>query len=80
MKWYRQAQSIDHDSAAARDRLAALNDRATKVGMDAFTNAEVYRKRGDTVKAIGYYKQAADLLPNGPEKTQAQQWLEKLKP
>ena len=33
------------------------------------------------VKAIEFYKQAADLLPSGHEKSrEAQEWLEKLKP
>jgi pSer/pThr/pTyr-binding forkhead associated (FHA) protein/tetratricopeptide (TPR) repeat protein len=80
MKWYRQAQTYDHESTAARDRMAALTDLATKQGADAYNTAEVYRKRGDNAKALPLYRLAADLLPNGPEKTQAQQWLEKLKP
>jgi tetratricopeptide (TPR) repeat protein len=80
MRWYRQAQHFDAASPGARDRLAAVTDRATKEGMAAFTSAEVYRKRGDNVKAAALYKQAVDLLPNGPEKTQAQQMLEKVKP
>jgi tetratricopeptide (TPR) repeat protein len=80
LKWYRQAQSIDHESTAPRERMAALNERATKQGMEAYSIAEVYRKRGDNAKALPLYKQAADLLPNGPEKSQAQQWLERLKP
>lgn len=80
VKWYRQAQSYDHESTAARDRLTALNERATKQGKEAFDLAEVHRKRGETAKALPLYKQAADLLPSGPEKTQAQQWLERLKP
>jgi len=79
MKWYRQAQTIDRESTAPRDRMAALNERAMKQGMDAYNTAEVYRKRGDSARALALYRQAADLLPSGPEKTQAQQWVEKLK-
>jgi pSer/pThr/pTyr-binding forkhead associated (FHA) protein/tetratricopeptide (TPR) repeat protein len=66
MKWYRQAQTYDHESTAARDRIAALVDLATKQGTDAYNTAEVYRKRGDSAKALPLYRLAADLLTNGP--------------
>jgi len=77
---YQRAQQIDPNSTAARDRLNAVADRATKDGMKAFADAGVYRKRNMNGKAVELYKVAVDLLPNGPEKTEAQQWLEKLRP
>ena len=77
---YQHAQQLDPNSGAARDRLNAVADRATKEGMKAFTDAGVYRKRNMNDKAVELYKVAVDLLPNGPERTEAQQWLEKLRP
>ena len=79
-RWYERARGYDPNSAAARDRLAALQERAAKAGMDAYLEAGTYRKRSLNARAIELYKVAVDLLPNGPEKTDAQQWLEKLKP
>lgn len=79
--WYHRALEIDPASTAARDKIAALTERSTKMGMEAFANAEVYRKRGDSAKAVQYYKQAAELLPPGHEKLrEAQRYLETLKP
>jgi Inner membrane component of T3SS, cytoplasmic domain len=81
VRWYREAQRIDPGSPGARDRLAALNDRVTQEGLDAFGRAEVLRKRNDNAKAIELYKQAVELLPATNEKrADAMQWLEKLKP
>jgi len=81
VRWYREAQRIDPNSAGARDRLAALGDRLTQEGLDAFGRAEVLRKRNENAKAIELYKQAIDLLPAANEKrADALQWLEKLKP
>ena len=81
VRWYQQALRFDSTSINAQNRIAALSDRLTKQGLDAFSRAEVFRKRNDYPKAIEFYKQAADLLPSGHEKSlEAQQWLEKLKP
>ena len=58
-----------------------LTERLTKDGLEAFSTAEVLRKRADYAKAIQSYKQAAELLPRGHEKSrEAQKWLEILKP
>ncbi len=80
VRWYDRALRIDPNSAAAQQRLAAVADRRTKEGLDAFSRAEVLRKRNDIAKAIDAYQQAADLLPAANDKkAEAQQWLEKLK-
>jgi tetratricopeptide (TPR) repeat protein len=80
VRWYQQALRFDSTSTSAQNKIAALSDRLTKDGLDAFSRAEVFRKRNDFTKAIEFYKQAADLLPSGHEKNrEAQQWLEKLK-
>ena len=81
LKWYQQAIRFDANSTSAHEKAQAITERLTKDGLDAFTRAEVFRKRNDFAKAIEFYKQAADLLPSGHEKSrEAQQWLEKLKP
>ena len=81
VRWYQQALRFDSTSTNAQNKIAALSDRLTKAGLEAFSRAEVFRKRNDYPKAIEFYKQAADLLPSGHEKNrEAQQWLEKLKP
>jgi pSer/pThr/pTyr-binding forkhead associated (FHA) protein len=81
VRWYQEALRFDSTSTTARDKIAALTERLTKEGLDAFTRAEVFRKRNDDARAIEYYKQAVDLLPSSNEKRrEAQQWLEKLKP
>ena len=81
MRWYQQALRFDSTSINAQNKIAALSGRLTKDGLDAFSRAEVFRKRNDYTKAIEFYKQAADLLPSGHEKSrEAQEWLEKLKP
>jgi Inner membrane component of T3SS, cytoplasmic domain/Tetratricopeptide repeat len=81
LRWYQEALRLDATAATARDKIAGLADRLTKEGLDAFNRAEVFRKRNDYAKAIEAYKQAAELLPSGHEKSrEAQQWLEKLKP
>jgi Inner membrane component of T3SS, cytoplasmic domain len=80
IRWYERAQRLDPNSAAAQEKLAALADRRTKQGLDAFNRAEVFRKRNDAARAIAAYQEAADLLPSTNEKkAEAQQWLEKLK-
>jgi tetratricopeptide (TPR) repeat protein len=80
VRWYQQALRFDSTSTTAQNKIAALSDRLTKEGLDAFSRAEVFRKRNDFKKAIEFYKRAADLLPSGHEKSgEAQQWLEKLK-
>jgi tetratricopeptide (TPR) repeat protein len=78
-RWYERGRAYDPNAAAPRDRLAALQAGLTKQGLENFQLGEVYRKRGDTKKAAEYYRIAVDLLPNGTEKTEAQQWLEKFK-
>ena len=81
VRWYQQALRLDSNSTAARDKIASLSDRLTKEGLDAFSRAEVFRKRNDYPKAIEFYKQAANLLPGSHEKSrEAKQWLEKLTP
>ena len=81
VRWYQQALRFDSTSTNAQNKIAALSGRLTKDGLDAFSRAEVFRKRNDYAKAIEFYKQAADLLPSGHEKSrEAQEWLEKLKP
>ena len=81
VRWYDRAQRIDPTSQAVQDRLASIADRRTKVGMAAFDRAEVFRKRNDVPKALAAYQEAAELLPsNNDKKSEAQQWLEKLKP
>ena len=62
LRWYQQAVRFDSNSTIARDRIAALTERLTKDGLEAFNRAEVFRKRND-IRAIEFYKQAADLLP-----------------
>jgi hypothetical protein len=80
VRWYQQALRYDANATIARDRVAALNERLTKDGLEAFSKAEVFRKRND-IRAIEFYKQAADLLPTTHEKSrEALDWLEKLKP
>jgi len=79
-RWYERARGIDANATSARDRLIALQEKTAKAGMDAYNEAGVYRKRSLNARAIELYKLAVDLLPNGPERTDAQQWLEKLKP
>jgi len=79
VKWYQQALRFDPNSASAKEKLTEIQPRATKAGQEAYSYGEAYRKRGDDRKALEYYRQAVDLLPNGNEKTLAQQWLEKLK-
>jgi tetratricopeptide (TPR) repeat protein len=80
VRWYQQAVRFDANAAVARDRIAALTERLTKDGLEAFNRAEVFRKRND-IRAIEFYKQAADLLPSTHEKSrEALEWLEKLKP
>jgi tetratricopeptide (TPR) repeat protein len=80
LKWYQAALRYDPSTSGARDKIAALTERVTKDGLEAFTRAEVLRKRNDP-KAIELYKQAAELLPSNHEKhREAQEWLEKLKP
>jgi tetratricopeptide (TPR) repeat protein len=81
VRWYQQALRLDSTATSANDRIAALSDRLIKEGLDAFTKAEVFRKRHDDAKAIELYKQAVDLLPSGHAKSrEAQEWLEKMKP
>jgi tetratricopeptide (TPR) repeat protein len=81
VRWYQQAQRLDANSTVAHDKIASLSERLTKEGLEAFTRAEVFRKRNDYPKAIEFYKQAANLLPGGHEKNrEAKQWLEKLTP
>jgi pSer/pThr/pTyr-binding forkhead associated (FHA) protein/tetratricopeptide (TPR) repeat protein len=81
VRWYQAALRYDPTAASARDRIAALTDRLTKDGLDAFGKAEVFRKRNDYAKAIESYKLAVEMLPGDHEKSrEAQQWLEKLKP
>ena len=81
LKWYQRAQTIDPASANARDKVNVLTERLTKDGLEAFSTSEVLRKRADYAKAIQSYKQAAELLPRGHEKSrEAQKWLEILKP
>jgi pSer/pThr/pTyr-binding forkhead associated (FHA) protein len=81
LRWYQEALRFDGTTTAARDKVAALTERLTKDGLEAFNRAEVFRKRNDYPRAIEAYKQAADLLPGNHEKSrEAQQWLEKLKP
>jgi len=80
VRWYDRAARLDPSSTAAQEKLAAVADRRTKQGLDAFGRAEVFRKRNDTAKAVAAYQEAADLLPSSNEKkAEAQQWLEKLK-
>ena len=80
VRWYDRAARLDPSSTAAQEKLAAVADRRTKQGNDAFARAEVFRKRNDTAKAVAAYQEAADLLPSSNEKkAEAQQWLEKLK-
>ena len=74
------AAASTRTSTIARDRIATLTERLTKDGLEAFNKAEVFRKRND-IRAIEFYKQAADLLPASHEKNrEALEWLEKLKP
>jgi tetratricopeptide (TPR) repeat protein len=81
VRWYDKALRIDPNSQAAQERLASIADRRTKVGMAAFERAEVLRKRNDVPKALAAYQEAAELLPpNNDKKSEAQQWVEKLKP
>jgi hypothetical protein len=81
VRWYQQAQRLDATSTIAHDKIASLSERLTKEGLDAFSRAEVFRKRNDYPKAIEFYKQAANLLPGTHEKNrEAKQWLEKLTP
>jgi pSer/pThr/pTyr-binding forkhead associated (FHA) protein len=81
VRWYQQALRFDSTSTNAHAKIDGLSERLTKEGLSAFARAEVFRKRNDDAKAIEFYKQAADLLPQGHEKSrEAQQWLEKLKP
>jgi len=80
IKWYEQALRLDPTSAAAQERLAAIADRRTKLGLQALERADVLRKRNDVAKALAAYQEAADLLPSTNEKkAEAQQWVEKLK-
>jgi tetratricopeptide (TPR) repeat protein len=79
-RWYERARGYDPNSASARERLSALQEKTAKAGMDAYKEADVYRKRNLNARALELYKVAVDLLPNGPERSDAQQWLEKLKP
>jgi tetratricopeptide (TPR) repeat protein len=79
-RWYERARGYDPNSASARERLTALQEKTAKAGLDAYKEADVYRKRNLNARALELYKVAVDLLPNGPERTDAQQWLEKLKP
>lgn len=80
VKWYERAVRFDANAAIARERIAALTERLTRDGLEAFTKAEVFRKRND-IRALEFYKQAADLLPANHEKSrEALEWLEKLKP
>ena len=79
--WYRKALEIDANSPNARDKMAALTERLTKSGLDAFETAEVRRKRNENARAIELYKETVDLLPRGHEKArEALKWLESLKP
>ena len=81
LKWYQAALRYDPTTAGAREKIASLTERVTKDGLEAFSRAEVLRKRNDYTKAIELYKQAADLLPTSHEKhREAQEWLGKLKP
>jgi tetratricopeptide (TPR) repeat protein len=81
LKWYQAALRYDPSTAGAREKVASLTERVTKDGLEAFSRAEVLRKRNDYTRAIELYKQAADLLPTTHEKhREAQEWLEKLKP
>ncbi len=80
VRWYERAIRIDPGSTAAQAKLAAIADRRTKEGLAALNRAEVFRKRNDVAKALAAYQEAADLLPSTNEKkTEAQQWVEKLK-
>jgi tetratricopeptide (TPR) repeat protein len=81
LRWYQDAQRIDPNATAPRDRIGPLIERVTKDGMDAFNRAEVFRKRADNAKALENYKIAADLLPaNNEKRAEALKWLETLKP
>jgi len=80
IRWYERALRLDPNSAAAREKLAAVADRRTKLGLAALERAEVFRKRNDTDKALAAYQEAADLLPStNDKKAVAQQWVERLK-
>ena len=81
LKYYQNAQAVDPNGAGFREKIGPLTERVTKEGNDAFSKAEVFRKRGDNAKAIESYKIAADVLPgNNPNRAEALKWLETLKP
>ena len=80
VRWYERALRLDPNSAAAQERLANVAERRTKEGMAALSRADVFRKRNNMPKALEAYQQAADLLPaTNDKKTEAQQWVDKLK-
>ena len=81
LKWYLNAQAIDPNAMGPRERIGPLTERMTKDGLDAFTRAEVFRRRNDTSRAIESYTRAVEFLPRNHVKSgEARKWLETLKP